>query len=127
MGLRTYEYGTEASILAFTKLRAAIGVQVNDTGVTADTNGKKIIPAGTPIGGATSAKDDETAVLSVVNDSTVQGIVENDVDVTSGKGTATMLIWAFVNEYRLPDDVTISDDVKTALDGKVTFMKRNDL
>lgn len=127
MALRTWTYGAEASILAFPKLRAAVGVQVNDAGVTANENGKKIIPAGTPIGGATSALDDETTVLSVVSDATAQGIVENDVDVTSGQGTATMLIWAYINEYRLPASVTISDEVKTALVGKVTFLKRNEL
>lgn len=126
MGLKTWEYGAEPNILAFPNQKVAIGVQVNDTGVTADGNGRKIIPAGSPVGGDADAKADETAVLSV-NESAPQGVLQHDVDVTSGQANGTMIIWGFINEYRLPKGLTISDATKTALDGKVEFLKRNDL
>lgn len=127
MALRHFDYGPEANILAFPKQKIAIGVQVSADGAVSDANGRKIIPAGTPIGGADSALDKENAVLSKVADNTVQGILENAVDVTDGNGNGTMIIWGFINEFRLPEGVTIPDDVKTALNGKVTFLKRNNL
>lgn len=126
MGLKTWEYGAEPNILAFPDQKVAIGVQVNDTGVAADSNGRKVIPAGSPVGGDTSAQADEAAVLSV-NETAPQGVLQHSVDVTSGQGNGTMIIWGFVNEYRLPKGLTISDATKTALGGKVEFLKRNDL
>lgn len=118
-------YGSPKQVLGLVDPKVALSVQLNDSGITADAQGKKIIPAGTPIGGATSALDDETAVLSAVSDATVQGILEYAVDVTSGHGNGAMIVFGYINEYRLPTGVTISDDVKTALAGKVTFFKRN--
>lgn len=118
-------YGSPKQVLGLVDPKVALSVQLNDSGITADAQGKKIIPAGTPIGGATSALDDETAVLSAVSDATVQGILEYAVDVTSGHGNGAMIVFGYINEYRLPNGVTISNDVKTALAGKVTFFKRN--
>lgn len=127
MPLKTWTYGPQNEILAFPDKKAAIGVQVNDTGVTADAaTGKKIIPAGTPVGGTDSALEKEDAVLSVANDATAQGVLEHDVDVTTGQATGTLIIWGFINEYRMKN-VTVSDDAKKALAGKVTFLKRNDM
>lgn len=119
-------FGVPKQVLGFIANKVALGVMLNDTGVTADPEtGKKIIPAGTPVGGATSTLENEQAVLSVVNDGTAQGILEFAADVTGGVGNGTMIVNGYVNELRLPDGVTITDDTKKALDGKVTFFKRN--
>lgn len=127
MSLRRFDYAPEPNILAFPKLKAAIGVQVSGDGVTANENGRKIIPAGTPVGGADLATANEKAVLAPVSDDTVQGVLENAVDVTDGNGNGTLIIWGYVNKFRLPEGVTISEDVEKALDGKVTFLSRNEL
>jgi hypothetical protein len=118
-------YGSPKQVLGIVGPKVALSVQLNDTGIKADAQGKKIIPAGTPIGGATSALNDETAVLSAVSDSTAQGVLEYAVDVSAGHGNGAMIVFGYVNEYRLPDGVKISDNVKTALANKVTFFKRN--
>lgn len=102
-------------ILANTELQESVGVQVKGTG---------IIKAGTPIGGATNALKDSKAVLEVVADETVQGVLLHDVDTTETTN-GTMLIFGFVNLFRVDDDVTISEEVEKALDGKITFLKRN--
>ena len=102
-------------ILANTELFYSIGAQVSGTG---------LIKAGTPVGGATSVLEDSKAVLTVVSDDTVQGVLLHDVDPTVDTN-ATLLIFGFVNEYRLDSEVVIPDAVKEALAGKVTFMKRN--
>ncbi|TLQ05474.1 hypothetical protein FEZ51_02110 [Pediococcus stilesii] len=117
-------FGGTTQVLGNVMNKVAFPVQLNDAGITADANGKKIIPAGTPVGGAVDALQDETAVLGKVDDETAQGILEHDVDVTSGQGNGTLIVWGFVNELRIKD-VTISDAVKTALKGRVTFIKRN--
>lgn len=124
MSIRTF--GSQNQILANVENKVAYPVTVNATGVTADSQGRKIIPAGTPIGGAKNALQDETVVLSVANDVTAQGVLEHDVDVTAGESAGTMIVWGWVNEYRMKN-VTVSDEAKKALDGKVTFIKRNDM
>ncbi|MFD1455228.1 hypothetical protein ACFQ44_05955 [Levilactobacillus lanxiensis] len=112
-------------VLGFIANKVALGAIVSDTGVTADSNGKKIIPAGSPVGGDDSTLENEQAVLSVVSDATAQGILEFPVDVTGGPSDGTLIINGYVNENRLPDSVKITDEVKSALNGKVTFFKRN--
>lgn len=124
--LKHWDYGPENSILAFPGTDVSVGIQVNDTGVTANDNGRKIIPAGTPIGGDTLATQDEKAILSVSNDTKAQGVTLHDVDVTDGQNTATLVIYGFINELRMKN-VTVTDEAKTALNGKVTFLKRNDI
>ncbi|WKF70467.1 hypothetical protein QYM39_06035 [Pediococcus pentosaceus] len=124
MSIRTF--GSQNQILANVENKVAYPVTVNATGVTADSHGRKIIPAGTPIGGAKNALQDDTVVLSVANDATAQGVLEHDIDVTAGESAGTMIVWGWVNEYRMKN-VTVSDEAKTALNGKVTFIKRNDM
>lgn len=111
-------------ILANAVLFQSFGGQVGDTGVTA-VNGRKIIPAGTPVGGANDFYEDEQAVLTVSNDENAVGVLLHEVDVTEGTNNATVLVFGFVNLNRLDASVTITPEAKTALDGKVTFVKRN--
>ena len=118
------KYNANNQILGFIQGKIAFGGVVSATGVSADANGRKIIPAGTPVGGSTDFLADESAVLSVVSDATAQGILEHDVDVTAGNATGTVIIAGWVNENRLPSAVTINDTVKKALTG-VHFFKRN--
>lgn len=98
-----------------------IGVQVANTGVST-SNGKKIIPAGTPIGGTTSALTTRTAVLQVTNSSSnganAQGVLRYDLDVTDGNANGTMIVFGFIDESKCP---TIDTTVKTALT-KITFV-----
>lgn len=109
-------YGVPVKDVLLNKHNAhEIGVQVSNTGV-ATTNGRKIIPAGTPLGGATSALEDRTAVLSVTNSSstgaTSQGILRYDVDVTNGNANATLIVMGVVDSSKCP---TLDPTVKTAL------------
>lgn len=122
--------GTQTNqILANPTLYQAFGVQVGSDGVEADASGRKIIPAGTPVGGETKTFDNEKAVLVVTNDAgnaaKTQGVLLFDVDVTYGTENGTLLVFGFVNENRLDKKLTIVNEVKEALDGKVTFVKRN--
>lgn len=110
------EYNAPVKDVLLNKKNAhEIGVIVSNTGV-ATTNGKKIIPAGTPLGGSTSALEDRTAVLSVTNSSatgaTSQGILRYDVDVTNGNANGTLIVMGVVDSSKCP---TLDATVKTAL------------
>ena len=118
---KTYGAPVKDVVLA-PHLAFSISVQVSNTGVTA-VDGRKIIPAGTPLGGATSALETRNTVLSVTNTSsngsTAQGILVYDVDVTNGNATGTLLVRGVIDTSKCP---TIDATVKTALKGAITFM-----
>ena len=113
-------------ILAFVEPQVSVGVVVNNTGVSAGSDGKKILKAGTPMYGdltaRTTAFTKETTTEGVSN---AVGVLLHDVDVTAGNNNGTLLIFGFVNLDRL-DSATaalITSAVKTALNAKVTFIK----
>ncbi|KRK40806.1 hypothetical protein [Loigolactobacillus bifermentans] len=118
-------FGATKQVLGFVANKVALGVVLSDEGVDADALGRKVIPAGTPVGGDASTLADEQAVLKVVADGTAQGVLEHEVDVTAGQGNGTLIINGYINENRLPENVTITDETKTALAGRVVFFKRN--
>lgn len=60
---------------------------VSDVGVSADENGKKIVPAGTVL---------------PKNDATAKGILFHDVDVTEGPQPGALMVEGYVIEERLP-------------------------
>ena len=91
----------------------SIGVQVGDTGVSADSEGKKIIKAGTPVGGATSVLKVRNTVLSVANDATAQGVLRHDTDVTNGTANATLIVRGEIDSSKL--EVTIASEAEAAL------------
>lgn len=97
-----------------------VAVLVNNTGVTADANGRKIIKAGTPVGASTSVLDVRNTVLSVTNTSATgenaQGVLRHDVDVTDATSpavaNATLVVRGEVDSSKCP---TIVAEAKTAL------------
>lgn len=101
----------------------SVGIVVNDKDVTAGANGKKIVKAGTPLSGDLTARLTPFKAASLSNSAT--GILLHDVDVTNGSNNGTLVIFGYINLEHLDDDVAalITEDVKTALDKKVTFLK----
>lgn len=92
-----------------------IGVQVGNAGVTA-VNGKKIILAGTPVGGTVNVLETRNTVLAVTNSGTdganAQGVLRHDVDVTDGAANATLIVRGEVDSSKCPN---IDAAAKTAL------------
>lgn len=118
------DYTTPKQILFNVQNQVSIGVIVADTGVTA-VDGKKIIKAGTPVGGETNVLVNRSTPVVVTNlaanGANAQGVLLHDVDVTNGDANGTMLIWGFVNLDRL-DVVPVAEAI-TALEGKITFLR----
>ncbi|WP_137744550.1 hypothetical protein [Robertmurraya siralis] len=90
------------NFLASSKVQA-FTYQVSDAGVVTNSDGKKIVKAGT---------------ILPANDETAEGILYTDVDVTNGPQPGSLIVEAYVLEERLP--APPSTEAKTALT-KITF------
>ena len=119
--VKTKDYGNEKQILIAPELAFTIGCLVGNTGVDADANGRKIIKAGTPVGGTTSILTNRQTVLTK-GASNAQGVVLHDVDVTDGDGRATLVLAGYVDLYKLDNDVVSIVSDATATLTKITFL-----
>lgn len=111
-------YNFEKTVLDMHSFYYTLPCQVTNTGLTADSNGKKIIKAGTPVGGDTNALlNRDTAVLIATNDATngakTQGVVIHNVDVTEGQTTAIVAFAGVIDMAKM--------DAGFALNSNVTF------
>lgn len=111
-------FGTQKQILKFPDHYVALAVTVSDEGVTPNENGKKIVPAGTVIGGGFI--DDRTAFAVESNDENAEGVLFNDTDVTYGPAAGAAIIHGFIEVDKLPEAPT--DEAKTALN-QIKFIK----
>lgn len=71
---------------------------VSDSGITANSDGEKIVPAGT---------------ILPANDATAQGILLSDTDVTAGPRSATIVVHGFIKNGAIP--AAPAAEAKTAL------------
>lgn len=120
-------FGNKKDILKFPDHYVALAVTVDNTGITANADGKKIVPAGTIVGGSTGA------VLTNLNQKVVkkntqgstataaEGVLMDDVDVTYGPAPAAMIIHGFIAQDKLPE--APAAEAATALKGRITFIK----
>lgn len=96
----------------------ALPAQVTNTGVTADSEGKKILRAGTPVSGDITKRDTAFVKASTSNGtSNATAIVLHDVDVTDGANNATIVLAGCIDTLKL-DTATkalVTAEVKAAL------------
>ena len=101
----------------------SVGVKIakNVAGAVTE-NGRKIVKAGTPLTGDLTARD---TAFTAAGASDAVGILLHDVDVTDTDANCSLLIWGFVNLNRIDSTTAakINTGVKTALAGKVWFLK----
>lgn len=93
---------TRKTILFDTKLFFALPCMISNSGVT-ESDGKKIVKAGTPLVG--SLTDRDTAFTVGAKDGAVVGIAEHDVDVTAGPANGGIIIFGFIDEDKLDASV----------------------
>lgn len=102
-------FSNKKEILKFPDHYVALAVTVDDEGIAVNENGKKIIPAGTIVGGKTSpvlTNPTETVIkknTQGTNASSAEGILFYDVDVTYGKAPGAMIIHGFIAKEKLPE------------------------
>lgn len=126
--IKTVSAVSNKQILFMTQPYAAVGVLMSATGAEDDkTTGRKIHKAGTPITGDLTARGTEFKAAEDLDtgEGAAVGVLVHDVDVTDGAENATCLIFGFVDLNKLESGVSekITDNVKKALAGKVTFLK----
>lgn len=100
------QYGNSKEVLKFNEF-VSMSVIVSDTGITANADGKKIVPAGTIVGGSSKAvlaNRDEP--VSAKNTAEAEGILLTDTDVTYGPAAGAMVIFGFIDSAKLPEAPT---------------------
>jgi hypothetical protein len=116
-------YTNKKEILKFPDHYVNVAVTVSDVGVTANSEGKKIVPAGTIVGGGFLTNDTVKAVKATSSGtpavSNAEGVLFYDVDVTYGPAPGAALIHGFVDLDKLP--ATPSAEEKAELK-QVTFL-----
>ncbi|WP_246096167.1 hypothetical protein [Paenibacillus sinopodophylli] len=108
-------------ILKFPDHYVNLAITVDDTGVTANADGKKIVPAGTIMGGNLLADKTIKAVKATTTStvSNAKGVLFNDVDVTYGPAAGALIIHGFVDLAKIPTAPTTEE--VTALK-QITFL-----
>ena len=121
-GIKKETYGNVQQILFAVEHQVSVGIVVDETCGVAQTNGRKIAKAGTPVTGDLDKRTVAFTPATTGASTNVIGVL-HDVDVTTGDNNGTLLLFGFVNTNRL-DEATkgkITADIKKALP-KITFM-----
>lgn len=101
--IQTVSGTTRKTILVDELNSTALSCVVSNTGVTADSNGKKIIKAGTPVSGSLTARNTPFKVSA--DGTNVVGVILHDVDVTAGNANSQVVIFGFIDISKLEPDV----------------------
>lgn len=112
--------GTPKQILWAPENAIGIPCMIGDSGISAGSDGRKIVPAGTPLTG-----DLTNRTSAFTKSSTgVVGIALHDVDVTSGNRNATVLVAGVVDLNKVDSTTAalITTEVK-AMIPNIIFVK----
>lgn len=122
MRFETKTYGNRKNILAIPDHYVPLKAVVDSTLVAANAEGKKIIPAGTIVGGATGAPflTNIANKIGVQNDADAEGVLLEDADVTHGDVYASVIVHGFVKTAKLPEAPSAA--AKTALGSRIVFV-----
>lgn len=116
--ISTEQGATRKTILVDELNSTAFSCKVANTGISADSDGKKIAKAGTPLTGNLTARGTAFAKASTTSGvSNAVGILLHDVDVTDGTKNAQVVVFGFIDLNKLESDVQelVTAEVKTAL------------
>ena len=123
--ISTVEGATRKTILVDELNSTAFSCKVANTGISADSDGKKIVKAGTPISGNLEARGTAFVKASTTEGvSNAIGLALHDVDVTAGNANGTVLVQGVVkiDEIDTTTAALITSAVKTAVH-RIIFVK----
>ena len=101
--IETKSFGNDKQILIAPELAFTIGCLVTNTGVSANAEGKKVLKAGTPVGGADVLTNRQSVLVQ--NTEAPQGVLLHDVDVTKGQANATLVVEGTIDIEKLDEEV----------------------
>lgn len=115
-------FSNKKEILKFPDHYVNLAVTVDDTGIVANSEGKKIVPAGTIIGNGilTDLTKKAKKAVTTTGVSNAEGVLFNDTDVTLGPAPGTMLIHGFIDLTKIP---TAPTPEEIAALKQITFLK----
>lgn len=104
-GVTTNSYGYgEKRIIVDEVNSTAFSCVVANTGITADSEGKKIIKAGTPLYGSLTARNTAFTISGAEGAKPV-GVALHDVDVTAGNANSQVLVAGFIDISKVDSSV----------------------
>ena len=105
-GVTTASYGApEKTILVDEKNSTAVSIVMANTGVTANSEGKKIVKAGTPVYGSLQARN-TAFTISGAQGAKPAGVVLHDVDVTAGNANSQIVIFGTIDVSKVDSSVS---------------------
>lgn len=110
-GVETKDYGNRKQILVDEPNSSAISCLISNTGVTADSDGKKIVKAGTPVYGSLMARNTAMTVSGAENAKPC-GVILHDVDVTNGTANSQVVYFGTIDVSKL--DTATATKLKSA-------------
>lgn len=116
--MRKTEYTNNKEILKYSDF-TGVPVTFDDTGISADAEGKKIVKAGTIVGGG-FLKDRTKKALKSTEAVAAEGVVLYDVDVTHGPKGGSVVVEGYINLDKIPEAPTQAQEAALK---KITFMK----
>lgn len=125
MGLiREVSYTNKKEILAIPDHYVAIPVTIDSSVLVADAEGKKIMKAGTIIGGVLADPTQKAVSKNTVElGATAEGVLLNDVDCTNGDGIGAMVIHGFFDKAKVTENVEAPvAEAITALASRIMFI-----
>ena len=107
MEIKRTTYGGTKTILYNVIGMESHPITVSDMGVDPDANGRKIVPAGTLIGGiGGSSMVDKSLYVTKHNDADCEGILLDDVDVTAGPKKGAIVYKGNIKLGNIPEPPT---------------------
>lgn len=108
-------YGNRKEILKFPDHYVNVAITVSDEGVSTNEYGRKIVPAGTILGGGVLENEKNPAVKTEIETEEgmkivpAEGVLFNGVDVTEGPAKGELLIHGFIDATKLPKPPTTAE------------------
>lgn len=118
-GIKKTTGAAPVQILFDVQNQVSVSIVVDD-GYSVTRNGRKIVPAGTPLSGSLTARN-TAFVKAVDNTKPATGVLLHDVDVTDGDTNGTLLIWGFVDLNKI--DATTAELLTATRQGEMPSIK----
>lgn len=110
-------YGTRKTILVDELNNTTFSCVVSNKDVSAGSDGKKIIKAGTPVKG--DLKDRNTAFE--VDTTSPVGVILHDVDVTAGEANSQVVVFGFIDVSKV--DASVQAMITSAVESKLKMIQ----
>ena len=118
-GIKKTTGAAPVQILFDVQNQVSVSIVVDD-GYSVTRDGRKIVPAGTPLSGSLTARN-TAFVKAVDNTKPATGVLLHDVDVTDGDTNGTLLIWGFVDLNKI--DATTAALLTSTRQGEMPSIK----